>query len=53
MNSEKQAEARAARREYMRRWRADHPEAVKAAQARYWAKKAAEMKAADDNQDYK
>lgn len=44
MNSEKQAEARAARREYMRRWRADHPEAVKAAQARYWAKKAAEMK---------
>ena len=35
------------RREYHRKWRRDHPEAVKAAQMRYWAKKAEEMKKAD------
>lgn len=46
MSIERQAEARAARREYMRRWRAEHPEAVKAAQVRYWTKKAEEMKQA-------
>lgn len=28
------------RREYHRRWRAEHPEQVKAAQLRYWMKKA-------------
>jgi len=43
MTRERQAEARAARSEYMRKWRADHPEAVRAAQMRYWAKKAKEM----------
>ncbi len=44
-------EARAARREYMRRWRAEHPEAVKAAQVRYWAKKAEALKNESGNQD--
>ena len=51
MINDNQTEARAARREYMRRWRADHPEAVRAAQARYWAKKAAEMKETSREQD--
>lgn len=32
------------KREYHRRWRAEHPESVKAAQMRYWAKKAEEMR---------
>lgn len=50
MNNENQVEVRAARREYMRRWRSEHPESVKAAQMRFWAKKAAEMK---NNQDEK
>lgn len=45
MNSKEQIEAKEARREYMRRWRSEHPESVKAAQMRYWTKKAAEMKA--------
>ncbi len=44
-------EARAARREYMRKWRAEHPEAVKAAQVRYWAKKAEALKNETGNQD--
>lgn len=39
------------KREYHREWRKKHPEAVKAAQMRYWAKKAAEMKEATGNQD--
>lgn len=34
--------ARAARNEYYRRWRAEHPERVQAIQARYWARKAAQ-----------
>lgn len=34
--------ARAARNEYYRRWRAEHPEKVRAIQARYWARKAAQ-----------
>lgn len=51
MNMEKQADARAARREYMRRWRADHPEAVKAAQERYWSKKAEQMRTVGIQQD--
>ena len=37
--------ARAARNEYYRRWRAEHPERVQAIQARYWARKAAQLKA--------
>lgn len=36
--------AKAARREYYRRWRLEHPERVQAAQERYWAKKAAERR---------
>lgn len=35
-----QTEWRSARREYMRKWRAEHPEQVRAAQKRYWTKKA-------------
>ena len=31
------------KREYYRRWRAEHPESVRASQAKYWARKAAEM----------
>ena len=31
------------KREYHREWRKKHPESVKAAQMRYWTKKAAEM----------
>ena len=36
--------ARAARNEYYRRWRAEHPERVQAIQARYWARKAEQLK---------
>lgn len=34
------------RREYHRKWRKDHPEAVAAAQKRYWTKKTEEMRKA-------
>ena len=34
------------KRNYYRRWRAEHPESVKAAQVRYWTKKAQEMQLA-------
>lgn len=37
--------ARAARREYYRQWRAANPEKVDAAQERYWLKKAAAIQA--------
>lgn len=37
-------EARKARREYLRRWRAAHPDKVAAAQERFWLKKAAAMR---------
>lgn len=30
------------RREYYRKWRAEHPESVRASQMRYWTKKAEE-----------
>ena len=53
MAKEMNPEARAARREYMRKWRAEHPEAVKAAQVRYWAKKAEALKNETGNQDTK
>lgn len=36
--------ARAAQREYMRRWRANNPDKVKASQERFWLKKAAEIR---------
>lgn len=32
------------KREYYREWRKKNPESVKASQARYWAKKAAEIR---------
>ena len=39
------------KREYYREWRRKNPESVKASQARYWAKKAAEMQNASQNTD--
>ena len=36
--------ARIAQREYMRRWRANNPDKVKASQERFWLKKAAEIR---------
>lgn len=36
---------REARREYMREWRKKNPEKLRAAQERYWVKKAAEIAA--------
>lgn len=35
------------KRDYHRKWRAEHQESVRAAQVRYWTKKAAEMAAQD------
>ena len=37
------------KREYHQEWRKKHPDAIIAAQARYWAKKAAEIRAAQAN----
>lgn len=37
-------EARRERNRYIREWRKNNPEKVKAAQTRYWEKKAARMK---------
>ncbi len=34
--------AKAARREYQRKWAKNNPDKIKAAQERYWLKKAAE-----------
>ncbi len=34
------------KREYHRKWRAEHRDSVRAAQMRYWTKKAEEMRAA-------
>jgi hypothetical protein len=39
-------EARRARNEYARKWRAEHPESVRAANQRYWERKAEEARAA-------
>lgn len=44
------------KREYHRKWRAEHRDSVKAAQVRYWTKKAIEMNltssaAADSDQN--
>ena len=51
MNDQKTEYEIQRKREYHRRWRAEHPESVKAAQMRYWAKKAEEMRnaSADEN----
>lgn len=38
-------------REYNRKWRQDHPELVKAAQERFWARKAAEIRNPDQITD--
>ena len=40
--------AKAARREYKKKWQREHPEKVKQYQARYWDKKAREAAAAGD-----
>ena len=39
------------KREYYRKWRAEHRENVKAAQMRYWAKQAAEARSMDPAAD--
>lgn len=39
------------KREYHRKWRAAHPESVRAAQERYWAKKALESRNMDPAAD--
>ena len=51
MNDQKTEYEIQRKREYHRRWRAEHPESVKAAQMRYWAKKAEEMRNAAANAD--
>ena len=38
-------EAAAVRREYQRRWRAEHPDACKQYRAKFWEKRAAAAKA--------
>lgn len=48
MNDYLKERERKRRREYQRKWRAEHPESVKAAQVRYWTKKAAEMRVIAD-----
>ena len=40
--------AKQAQREYARKWRANNPEKVKAAQARYWQRKAEQMAAEEE-----
>ena len=42
--------AREARRAYKREWNRKNRDKVKAAQERYWARKAAEMEAAEQDQ---
>ena len=37
-------EAKQARREYYRQYRKEHPEKARQAQARYWQRKAAELR---------
>ena len=49
MNDQKNEYEIQRKREYHRKWRAEHPESVKAAQMRYWAKKAEEMRDAAAN----
>ena len=41
--------AKAAQRQYLREWRRNHPELVRAQHERYWAKKAAKMAAEAEN----
>lgn len=44
-------EQRQREREYNRRWRQNHPELVKAAQERFWSRKAAEFRNPDQIAD--
>lgn len=44
MNDYLKERERQRKREYHREWRKNHPESVKAAQMKYWAKKAAEIR---------
>lgn len=46
MNKKELEAANAARRAYKREWNRRNPDKVKAAQARYWLKKAKELAAA-------
>lgn len=39
--------AREAKNKYLREWRRNNPDKVKAANARYWEKKAAEMRSVE------
>lgn len=42
------SDAKAVRNAYAREWRKNNPDKVKAANARYWEKKAAEMKTVEE-----
>ena len=53
MNDYLKDRERQRKREYHREWRKNHPESVKAAQMRYWAKKAAEMQDVSSSQGEK
>lgn len=44
MNAEMQEQIRAAQREYHKQWREKNPDKVKARNARYWLKKAEQLK---------
>lgn len=48
MRNEKNDAAREIKNKYLREWRRKNPDKVKAANARYWEKKAAEMKLAEE-----
>lgn len=40
-------QAKAARREYMRQWRKQHPERVKSINARYWQRRAQKLQTSE------
>ena len=44
-------QAKAARREYMRKWRQEHKDNIRAANMRYWKKLALAAMAAEDSQN--
>lgn len=48
--SELTEKAKEARRAYKRKWAKEHPDKIKAQQARYWEKRAA-REAAEDQED--
>ena len=51
MTSEKLPDGKALQREYMRRWRAEHREQVRAYTARYWDRKAQQLREAANQTD--